>query len=141
MVGLVFGLIALVFGMAGWIGWVVAVVILTVISTLTKGRLPLWAMLLGGGTLAAIYEPALMANPWFLLTQYPTSSLVALAGSAGGFLVTILVELLEEHREVTEELHEYRHNRNKTSKEAELVAGPTLAIDSAPGGAGSTGAK
>ena len=140
LIGLAFGLLALVFGMAGWIGWVIAVVILTVISALTRGNLPLWAMLLGGGTLAAIYEPALMANPWFVLTQFPTALLVALAGSAGGFLVTILVELLEDRRNVNAERDDDRTNRNQTANESVLACGPTLVLDVEPG-AGPTGEK
>ncbi len=99
LIGLAFGLFALVLGMAGWVGWIAAIFVLTIISALTKGRLPLWAMILGGGTLAAIYQPLLIANPWFVLTQYPTVLLVTVAASSGGFLVTVLVELLEDVRE------------------------------------------
>lgn len=96
LIGLVFGLFALVLGMVGWIGWVGGIFVLTVISALTKGRLPLWAMILGGGTLAAVYQPLLISSPWFVFTQYPTVLLVTLAASSGGFLVTIVVELLED---------------------------------------------
>ncbi|MEI2728188.1 MAG: hypothetical protein V9E85_03665 [Candidatus Nanopelagicales bacterium] len=96
LIGLVFGLFALVLGMVGWIGWVGGIFVLTVISALTKGRLPLWAMILGGGTLAAVYQPLLLSSPWFVFTQYPTVLLVTLAASSGGFLVTIVVELLED---------------------------------------------
>ena len=96
LIGLVFGLLALVLGMVGWIGWVGGIFVLTVISALTKGRLPLWAMILGGGTLAAVYQPLLLSSPWFVFTQYPTVLLVTLAASSGGFLVTIVVELLED---------------------------------------------
>ncbi len=52
-----------------------------------------------GGTLAAIYQPLLIASPWFVFTQYPTVLLVTIAASSGGFLVTVLVELLEDVRE------------------------------------------
>jgi len=99
LIGLVFGLIALVAGLVGWIGFVVAILILTVISALTGGRLPLWAMILGSGVLAAMYEPFLIATPWYVLTQYPTVLLLALATSAGGFIATVLVELVQR-REV-----------------------------------------
>ncbi len=98
LIGLAFGLFALVLGLAGWIGWIAAIFVLTIISALTKGRLPLWAMILGGGTLAAIYQPLLIASPWFVFTQYPTVLLVTIAASSGGFLVTVLVELLEDVR-------------------------------------------
>ena len=37
LIGLVFGLFALVLGMVGWIGWVGGIFVLTVISALTKG--------------------------------------------------------------------------------------------------------
>ncbi len=96
LIGLLFGLFAIVLGMVGWAGWVGAIFVLTIISALTKGRLPLWAMILGGGTLAAIYQPLLISSPWFVFTQYPTVLLVTIAASSGGFLVTVIVELLED---------------------------------------------
>ena len=111
LIGLLFGLFALVLGFVGWIGWVIAIAILTLISALTRGRLPLWAMILGAGALAASYQPALVANPWFVFTEYPTAFLVTLAASSGGFLVTILVELLEDRREVHDEIEQYREGR------------------------------
>lgn len=114
-IGLLFGILGLVFGMLGWVGWVVAIVLLTIVTTLTKGRLPLWAMILGAGTLAAIYEPAVTANPWFVLTQYPTALFVALAASSGGFLVTIIVEIIEMRRGIR--------------VDGQLVAGPVDSSD------------
>lgn len=95
LIGLAFGLIALMAGLAGWVGFVAAMLILTVISGLTGGRLPLWAMILGAGVLATMYEPAFIASAWFLLTQYPSSFFLALATSSAGFIVALLVELLE----------------------------------------------
>ena len=82
-------------GMVGWIGWVGGIFVLTVISALTKGRLPLWAMILGGGTLAAVTNPSCsQAHGSF----YPVPD-----SSAGDprcvkwrILVTIVVELLED---------------------------------------------
>ncbi len=143
LIGLVLGLFVLVFGMAGWIGWLVGIIILTVISALTKGRLPLWAMILGGGTLAAIYTPALMANPWFLLTEYPTAFFVALAASSGGFLVTILVELLEDKEEKREEVR--AENRAENDATPPPVPVSATAVTPAAAGnapdAGSTGAQ
>ncbi len=106
LIGLVLGILLLILGLAGWIGWVVAILLLTLISGLTKGKLPLWAMILGGGTLAAIYEPYLFASPWYVFTQYPTSLLVALASSSGGFLAVIFVELFAERKEIKAELRE-----------------------------------
>lgn len=143
LVGLAFGLLALVFGLIGWIGWVVAIVLLTVVAGLTKGRLPLWAMILGGGTLAAMYEPELVANPWFLLTSYPTSFFVALAASSGGFLVTIVVELLEDKE--TEREDERKEERDAADSTPPPVPVPAAAVPSAPANdapaTGSTGAS
>lgn len=96
LVGLVLGLIVMGAGMVGWVGYVAAMLILTVISGLTGGRLPLWAMILGGGVLAAMYQPYAIAVPWYILTQLPTALLVALATSAGGFIAAVLVELIEK---------------------------------------------
>ena len=62
LIGLAFGLVALVLGFAGGVAaWIGGIFVLTVISALTKGRLPLLAMILGGGTLAAVYQPLLLA--------------------------------------------------------------------------------
>lgn len=110
MIGLIFGIIALLAGMAGWIGFVVAILLLTVISGLTGGRLPLWAMVLGSGVLAAMYLPFLNATPWYVLTQYPTAFFIVLATSSGGFIAAVLVELIQqrhEEREKESELPQY----------------------------------
>ncbi len=93
LVGLVLGILALVAGMAGWIGFLVIMLIFTLIYGLTGGRLPLWGMIIGAGTLAAAYAPYL-TTAWFALTQFPTSFFVLLATSAGGFMIAVLAELL-----------------------------------------------
>lgn len=128
MIGLVFGLFALVLGLVGWVGWVAAIFVLTIISALTKGRLPLWAMILGGGTLAAIYQPLLLLSPWFVFTQYPTVLLVTIAASSGGFLVTVLVELLED----VEELKSPDVLANGGAME--VAVGPTVGTSAAAAG-------
>lgn len=94
LIGLVLGLIAFAAGMAGPVGFVAAILLLTIISGLTGGRLPLWAMVLGSGIFAAMYGPDLIATGWYFLTQYPSAFFVALAGSSGGFIVAVFVELL-----------------------------------------------
>ncbi len=99
LIGLAFGLIAIVAGLAGWIGFVVFILVLTLISALTGGRLPLWAMVLGGGVLAAMYQPFLSATPWYVITQYPTALFAALATSSGGFIAAVFVELLKQRSE------------------------------------------
>lgn len=96
LVGLVLGLLALALGMVGWVGFVVAAIIFTIISGLTGGRLPLWAIFLGSGALAAAYGPELIATPWFVLTEFPSTFLVVLASSAGGFIIAVIAEALRE---------------------------------------------
>jgi uncharacterized membrane protein len=93
LIGLVFGLIAIVAGVLGPVGFLVAILILTLISALTGGRLPLWAMILGAGVFAAMFADAL-DTAWFILTQYPSAFFVALATSAGGFIAAVFVELI-----------------------------------------------
>lgn len=123
LIGLVFGLIAFAAGFAGWAGFVVAILLLTVISGLTGGRLPLWAMVLGAGVLAAMYGPTLMATGWFFLTQYPTAFFIALATSSGGFIIAVFVELLREREEAADE-----------AKERDSGAAEESGIDTAIGG-------
>ncbi|MCH9816315.1 MAG: hypothetical protein K0U64_07660 [Actinomycetia bacterium] len=93
LIGMVFGIVALVAGLAGWIGFVAVVVIFTIISALTRGHLPFWAMLLGSGSFAAIYAPRLFSDPWYILTDYPTTFFLVLATSAGGFMIAIFAEM------------------------------------------------
>lgn len=97
IIGLVFGILALLAGAAGWIGFVIAIVLLTVVSALTGGRLPLWAMILGAGTFSAMYLPSFTTSAWYVFTEYPTTLLLALAASSGAFIVAVIVELIFEH--------------------------------------------
>lgn len=55
---------------------VVAVAIPTIVATLTRERLPLWAGLAGIALFAAFYEPTFAAEP----TKFLAQSLIALAG-------------------------------------------------------------
>ncbi len=69
------------------------IVVLTIIAALTRNRLRLWAMLLGAGVLAGLYDSAL-ATPWFIFTQLPTAATTGLVTIAVGFLIALLAELL-----------------------------------------------
>jgi hypothetical protein len=102
LIGLIFGILALVAGAAGWIGFVIAILLLTLISGLTGGRLPLWAMILGAGTFSAMYLPSFTQSAWYVLTEYPTTFFLAVAASSGTFIVAVLVELIIEHEEDVE---------------------------------------
>jgi hypothetical protein len=92
-IGLIFGILALIFGLIGWIGWVIMILIFTIIAGLTGGRLPLWAFILGAGTLASVYAPQFFADAWFVLDDYPTAFFLTLAASSGGFLIVIFAEM------------------------------------------------
>lgn len=94
LVGMVLGIIAVLAAEGGWIGFVVLIVVFTIISALTGGKLPLWAMILGGCTFGAMYVPYLTATAWYVLTQYPSTFFLALAASSGAFIVAVLTELL-----------------------------------------------
>ncbi|MDZ7578307.1 MAG: hypothetical protein U0904_09065 [Candidatus Nanopelagicales bacterium] len=106
LIGLVLGLIALGAGLVGWVGFVIVILLLTVISGLTGGRLPMWAMVLGAGVFAAMYTEQLLSTGWFFLTQYPTAFFVALATSSGGFVIAVFVELLRDKEEAADEAKE-----------------------------------
>ncbi len=127
LIGLAFGLIALVAGLAGWIGFVVFILVLTLISALTGGRLPLWAMVLGGGVLAAMYQPFLFANAWYVLTEYPTALFAALATSSGGFIAAVFAELLKQRSEE-------RLDRELPKTPEVITTGLTTGFDNAIGG-------
>ena len=72
------------------------IMVFTVICALTKDRLALWAMLLGGLVFSASYDGFFIQTPWFALTQLPLVYSGVLVTVSAGFLVTLLVELRED---------------------------------------------
>ncbi len=69
------------------------IIVLTIIAALTRGRLRLWAMLLGAVVFAGLYDAALAA-PWFIFTQLPAAATTGLVTMSVGFLIALLAELL-----------------------------------------------
>lgn len=105
LIGLIFGFVGSVADLIGGAGLLILILILTVISALTKGRLPLWAMILGTGVFGAMYS-GWIDQSWFILTSYPSAFFLALATSSGGFIIAVFVELIydaEEEHDVKKE--------------------------------------
>ena len=69
--------------------------VITIISALTKGRLPLFAMLVGAVVFSGTMEAPLNATPWYILTQLTLIATGLLVPVAAGFLVVLLVEWQE----------------------------------------------
>jgi hypothetical protein len=69
--------------------------VITIISALTKGRLPLFAMLIGAVVFSGTMEAPFNATPWYLLTQLTLIATGLLVPVAAGFLVVLLVEWQE----------------------------------------------
>lgn len=97
---LVFYLLRLALLPQNWAGLAVSIffllLIFTVISGLTKGRLPLWAMILAAMVMSGGYESDFWATPWYAGTQLPTTFACGLVAAAGGFLIVLLVEWREK---------------------------------------------
>lgn len=83
-----------------WLGMIVfgalVILLVTVISALTRGRLPLFAMFLGVVVFSGTMESPFILTPWFLLSLLPQLASGLLMTVAAGFLVTLLVELMED---------------------------------------------
>ena len=69
--------------------------IITLISALTKDKLPLWAMFLGTAVFAGSYNSYFMTTPWLFESQAVSVAAGSLFAVSAGFLVALLVELRE----------------------------------------------
>ena len=82
---------------------IVVIIILTVVSSVTKGKVPMWAPLLGAVSMVGAYNTAFNTTPWLLQTQIVTVACNLLLSAAVGFLIAILVELERNHRKTAAE--------------------------------------
>lgn len=82
-----------------WVGVMVAtiggIILCTLISALTRGRLPLWAMFLGVVLFVSAYKPMFENELWLFESQSVMVLCWSLFAVTCGFLVVIVVELLE----------------------------------------------
>ncbi|WP_407341680.1 hypothetical protein [Pengzhenrongella phosphoraccumulans] len=72
------------------------------LAMLTRGRLPLWATLLGAAAMAGSYESVYAADPTAFLTTSPTSASAVLLAAGAGFLATALLAPRIERDRATE---------------------------------------
>lgn len=73
---------------------VAVLIVLTVclvVAGATRGRLPLWAMLLGAAAIAGAYEAAYALDPSAVLTTSPATATSVLVAAGAGFLATALL--------------------------------------------------
>lgn len=100
VLGLVFYALRLAILPATWLGNAIAVVVvllvLTVISALTKDRLPLWAMFIGTACFAGAYNGYFNTTPWLFETQAISVAATMLFAVSAGFVVALLVEIREQ---------------------------------------------
>lgn len=71
---------------------ITVVLVVTAATVATAGRLPLWAGLLGVGTLLGAYETTFAANPGDFLSDSVTAITTVLVAAALGLLVATSVE-------------------------------------------------
>lgn len=82
---------------------IVVILVCTLISALTRDRMPLWAMFLGAMTFVGAYWASYASSPWLLPTQSVQLATAVLLTVAAGFLVTLLVEVRELRGDVSEQ--------------------------------------
>ncbi|MGV1037293.1 MAG: hypothetical protein ACOYD0_09745 [Candidatus Nanopelagicales bacterium] len=99
LLGIIFFVLRLAVFPATWLGNAAAVVLiilaLTLISALTKDKLPLWAMFLGAAVFAGSYNSYFMTTPWLFESQTVSVAAGSLFAVSAGFFVALLVELRE----------------------------------------------
>lgn len=81
-------------GLADAVALTVGLLLVTVVASVTGGRLPLWAGLAGYAAFAGFYEPTFAANPTLFLTESPVALLTVLLAGALGFAIAGLAQLL-----------------------------------------------
>ena len=72
------------------------------IAMVTRGKLPLWATLLGASALAGSYESVYVLDPTAFLTSSPSSATAVLVAAGAGFLATTLLAPQLERDRTTE---------------------------------------
>ena len=73
------------------------------IAMVTRGKLPLWATLLGASAMAGSYESVYVLDPTAFLTSSPSSATAVLVAAGAGFLATTLLAPQLERDRTTEE--------------------------------------
>ncbi|MBC7550347.1 MAG: hypothetical protein H7269_05515 [Cellulomonas sp.] len=84
---------------------VAALIVLLVclaIAMATRGKLPLWATLLGASAMAGSYESVYVLDPTAFLTSSPSSATAVLVAAGAGFLATTLLAPQLERDRTTE---------------------------------------
>lgn len=72
------------------------------IAMVTRGKLPLWATLLGASAMAGSYESVYVLDPTAFLTSSPSSATAVLVAAGAGFLATTLLAPQLERDRTTE---------------------------------------
>jgi hypothetical protein len=92
-----------------------------VVAAATRGRMPLWAMLLGTAAMAGAYETTYAADPSAFLTSSAATATSILVAAGAGFVATSLLGPQVEHeREVERE--QARHLEPATVEPTERPA-------------------
>ena len=69
----------------------VVLLVCLAVAAATRGRLPLWATLVGAGAMAGSYEAAYAADPTAFLASSPASATAVLLTAGAGFVATSLL--------------------------------------------------
>lgn len=70
--------------------------VVTAVAVIANGRVPLWAGLIGVGTMVGAYETTYASSPASFLLDSTTAATTALVGAALGLLVAAGAELLSQ---------------------------------------------
>jgi len=80
----------------------VVLLVCLAIAMATRGKLPLWATLLGASAMAGSYESVYVLDPTAFLTSSPSSATAVLVAAGAGFLATTLLAPQLERDRTTE---------------------------------------
>jgi hypothetical protein len=83
----------------------VVLLVCLAIGAATRGRLPLWAMLLGTAAMAGAYETTYAADPTAFLTSSAATATSILVAAGAGFVATSLLGPQVEHEREVERAH------------------------------------
>ena len=109
----------------------VVLLVCLAVGAATRGRLPLWATLLGAAAMAGAYETTYAADPTAFLSSSATTATSILVAAGAGFVATALLGPQIEHERSADEAARTapRHTATAPATPAPVAPATTVARD------------